>query len=78
MRVGRNMWLLTGSLVAIVMVLTSCATSLKGITGQPEIFESQDYIVYMPGKNENSTTLAQKVLGDADKAWLIEDNNQAA
>jgi len=77
LRVGRNMWLLTGSLVAIAMVLTSCSTALKGITGQPEIFESQDYIVYMPGKNENSTTLAQKVLGDAGKAWLIEDNNPA-
>jgi len=59
------------------MVLTSCATALQGITGRAEIFRSQDYIVYMAGKKENSTTLAQEVLGDAGKAWLIEDNNPA-
>jgi peptidoglycan/xylan/chitin deacetylase (PgdA/CDA1 family) len=71
------MWLLIGSLVAIAMALTSCSTALNGIAGKAKIFKSQDYIVYLPGKNETSTTLAQKVLGDAGKAWLIEDNNPA-
>jgi peptidoglycan/xylan/chitin deacetylase (PgdA/CDA1 family) len=77
LRTGRNMWILIGCLTGIAMVLTSCSTSLKGITGRPEIFRSQDYIVYIVGKKENSTTLAQEVLGDAGKAWLIEDNNPA-
>jgi peptidoglycan/xylan/chitin deacetylase (PgdA/CDA1 family) len=60
------------------MVLTSCTTFVNGTGGKPEIFRSQDYMVYMAGKNETSTTLAQKLLGDAAKAWLIEDNNSAA
>ena len=59
------------------MVLNSCSTILTGETCRAEIFRSQDYIVYMAGKNENSTTLAKKFLGDAGKAWLIEDNNPA-
>jgi len=71
------MWFLIGYLIGIAMVLTSCSTVLKGKTGRPEIFKSQDYIVYMVGEKENSTTLAQKLLGDAGKAWLIEDNNPA-
>jgi len=74
---GRNIWILICFFIGIAMVLTSCSTVLNDITGQPEIFQSQDYIVYRAGKNENSTTVAQKVLGDAGKAWLIEDNNPA-
>lgn len=77
LRAGRNGWILIGCLIGLAMVLTSCSTALKGITGRAEIFKSQDYIVYMVGKKENSTTLAQEVLGDAGKAWLIEDNNPA-
>ena len=73
----RNIWILIGFLIGIAMVLTSCSTVLKDITGRPEIFQSQDYIVYRAAKNENSTTVAQKVLGDAGKAWMIEDNNPA-
>jgi peptidoglycan/xylan/chitin deacetylase (PgdA/CDA1 family) len=77
LRTSRNTWILIGCLIGIAMVLTSCSTALKGIAGRPAIFKSQDYIVYMVGKKENSTTLAQEVLGDAGKAWLIEDNNPA-
>jgi len=77
LRAGRNGWIFIGCLIGLAMVLTSCSTALKGITGRAEIFKSQDYIVYMVGKKENSTTLAQEVLGDAGKAWLIEDNNPA-
>ena len=76
-RTSKNMWVLIGYLIGIAMVLTSCSTALKGITVSPEVFKSQDYIVYMAGKKETSTTLAQEVLGDAGKAWLIEDNNPA-
>jgi hypothetical protein len=77
LRTSKNMWILICCLIGIAMVLTSCSTALQGITGRAEIFRSQDYIVYMAGKKENSTTLAQEVLGDAGKAWLIEDNNPA-
>jgi len=77
LRTGRNRWILIGCLIGLAMVLISCSTALKGITGRPEIFQSQDYIVYMVGEKENSTTLAQKLLGDAGKAGLIEDNNPA-
>ena len=77
LRTSGNRWILIGCLIGLAMFLTSCFTTLKGITGRPEIFKSQDYIVYMVGKKENSRTLAQEVLGDAGKAWLIEDNNPA-
>jgi peptidoglycan/xylan/chitin deacetylase (PgdA/CDA1 family) len=77
LRTSRNIWILLCFLIGIAMVLTSCSTVLKGKTGGPEIFQSQDYIVYMVENKENSTTLAQKLLGDAGKAWLIEDNNPA-
>ena len=77
LRTSRNIWILIGYLIGIAMVLTSCSTVLNGIPGRPEIFQSQDYIVYRAGRNENATTLAQKLLGDAGKAWVIEDNNPA-
>lgn len=77
MRNGRNTLSLVGCLIGIMMVLTSCSTLLEGTTGRPEIFKSQDYIVYVAGKTENSTALANNLLGDAQKAWLIEDNNPA-
>ena len=77
LRTGRSRWILICCLIGMAMVLTSCAAALNGITGRAEIFQSQDYIVYMVGKKENSTTLAQEVLGDAGKAWMIEENNPA-
>ncbi len=77
LRTSRSPWILICYLIGIATVLTSCSTVMKGRTGRAEIFRSQDYIVYVVGKEENSTTLAQEVLGDAGKAWLIEDNNPA-
>ncbi|MDH3828929.1 MAG: hypothetical protein OET21_16015, partial [Desulfobacterales bacterium] len=78
LRTTGNIWILLCFLIGIGMVLISCSTVLNGTGGKPEIFRSQDYMVYMAGKNENSTTLAKKLLGDAAKAWVIEDNNPAA
>jgi len=78
LRTSGNIWILLCFLIGIGMVLISCSTVLNGTGGKPEIFRSQDYMVYMAGKNENSTTLAKKLLGDAAKAWVIEDNNPAA
>ena len=77
LRTWRNIWGLICSLIGIGVMLISCSTLLHGPEGSPEVFRSKDYIVYLPGKTENSTTLAQKVLGDSGKAWLIEDNNPA-
>jgi len=77
LRSRRNMWILICFLIGIGMILTSCSTILNGTGGRPEIFQSKDYLVYMAGKSENSTTLAKKLLGDVTKAWMIEDNNPA-
>lgn len=41
------------------MVLISCSILLNSTGGKPEIFRLQDYMAYMAGKNENSTTLAK-------------------
>ncbi|MGD9289061.1 MAG: polysaccharide deacetylase family protein [Desulfobacterales bacterium] len=74
-RIGGKIWVLICFFISIMMVLNACSTVMEGIAGRPEIFRSQDYMVYMAGGNENSNTLAKKLLGDAAKAWLIEDNN---
>ena len=65
-------------LAGIAVVMTSCSTVRNGKPGRFNMFQSQDYMVYMVENNETSTTLAEKLLGDAAKAWQIEDNNSAA
>src|SRR5499427_517209 len=45
------------------------------VTGPPppEVFESPDFIVVIPKTPETSASLAAKYLGDAAKAWMIEE-----
>ena len=39
----------------------------------PEAFESQDFVVAFAKPGDTSTTLAARHLGDAGRAWMIED-----
>jgi peptidoglycan/xylan/chitin deacetylase (PgdA/CDA1 family) len=39
----------------------------------PELFESQDFVVTFVKPGDTPATLAKRYLGDADKAWMIED-----
>jgi peptidoglycan/xylan/chitin deacetylase (PgdA/CDA1 family) len=39
----------------------------------PEVFESKDFFVVVPKIPETSASLAARFLGDAAKAWMIED-----
>lgn len=38
-------------------------------------FESNDYIIYMLQGGETPVTLAERFLGDGNRAWIIEQNN---
>jgi peptidoglycan/xylan/chitin deacetylase (PgdA/CDA1 family) len=39
----------------------------------PEVFESKDFVVTFAKAGDTPATLAQRFLGDASKAWMIED-----
>ncbi|HEV8437241.1 MAG TPA: polysaccharide deacetylase family protein [Methylomirabilota bacterium] len=39
----------------------------------PQAFESEDFVVTFAGPGDTSRTLAARYLGDAAKAWMIED-----
>lgn len=44
----------------------------------PESFESDDFIVTRAREGDTAATLAQRVLGDPSKAWMIEDYTGAS
>jgi peptidoglycan/xylan/chitin deacetylase (PgdA/CDA1 family) len=44
----------------------------------PEAFESDDFVVVLAKSGDTTESLAQRYLGDATKAWLIEDYNGTA
>src|SRR5262245_11334967 len=44
----------------------------------PEFFESDDFVVVLAKAGDTPESLAQRHLGDAAKAWMIEDYNGAA
>ncbi len=54
-----------------------CASAPPG-SPPPEVFESPDFFVAIPKGPETSATLAARLLGDAGKAWMIEDYSGAA
>jgi peptidoglycan/xylan/chitin deacetylase (PgdA/CDA1 family) len=44
----------------------------------PEVFESEDFVVVLAKEAETAESLAARHLGDASKAWMIEDYNGAS
>jgi peptidoglycan/xylan/chitin deacetylase (PgdA/CDA1 family) len=66
------------SLVAAVLALGACTTLRPAAAAGPGakvVGESDDFVVVVPSREETSEVLARAHLGDASKAWMIEDFN---
>ncbi|HMB34416.1 MAG TPA: polysaccharide deacetylase family protein [Methylomirabilota bacterium] len=82
-RGSRAIWRSLLCLGVVAMVAWGCASTAPPaappptpvVTGPPppEVFESPDFIVVIPKTPETSASLAAKYLGDAAKAWMIEE-----
>lgn len=57
-----------------LFTLVSCAT----MTSAPNIFKSDEYIIYRLQEKETSAVLAERFLGDKNRLWVIEDANEKA
>ena len=72
-------------IVGALIVLVSCATPTAPPTGisrapehlKGEVFRSNVYVVYRMVGGETVAQIAEGFLGDAGKAWIIEDANPA-
>jgi peptidoglycan/xylan/chitin deacetylase (PgdA/CDA1 family) len=65
------------ALAAAALSLAACA-SPAGLSARfirPEVFESDDYIVTFARAGDNAERLAARFLGDATRAWMIEEYN---
>ena len=71
-------------LIVVAVVAWGCASAAPPPTPPPaapvatgppapDVFESPDFIVVIPKTPETSATLAARYLGDAAKAWMIEE-----
>ena len=62
------------------LFLSSCVTAGGPFSlakrNAPVVFESEDYVVYSLGQGETPVTLAERFLGDGNKAWVLEDANK--
>ena len=63
--------------LVVAAAVWGCASAPSG-PPPPEVFESPDFFVAIPKAPETSATLAARYLGDAGKAWMIEDYSGAA
>jgi peptidoglycan/xylan/chitin deacetylase (PgdA/CDA1 family) len=67
------------SLIAAVLVLGACTTLKPAAAGAGSratvVGESDDFVVVVPSREETADALARTHLGDASKAWMIEDFN---
>jgi peptidoglycan/xylan/chitin deacetylase (PgdA/CDA1 family) len=65
------------ALAAAALSLTACASSsrLSARFIQPEVFESDSYIVTFARAGDTAPRLAARFLGDASRAWMIEEYN---
>lgn len=66
----------------LALLLAGCgATAQTGTDGDRagrESFESEDYFVVIAESDDTAASLAARFLGDAAKAWMIEDFNGSA
>lgn len=73
--------LLIGALVLLVSCVTPTAppASISKAPGhlKGDVFQSDDYVIYRMAGGETVAQIAEGFLGDAGKAWVIEDANPA-
>ena len=62
------------TIIAASFLLSACAM----LTSKPRVYQSEEYVVYKTGKKETANMLAERFLGDENKAWVIEDANGKA
>ena len=67
-----NIWWLAA--ICCVLTLASCASMPKGSIKATQ-YKSNDMVVLRLSEATSPAALAQAYLGDADKAWVIADNN---
>jgi peptidoglycan/xylan/chitin deacetylase (PgdA/CDA1 family) len=70
-------------LVLLCLTLAGCAATAPSGPEQParvagEVFESAEHFVVVAKSGDTVASLAGKYLGDANKAWMIEDYNGGA
>lgn len=67
------------TVVAAVLIVGVCATLGPAVVtaapGATVVGESDDFVVVVPSRQETAEALARTHLGDASKAWMIEDFN---
>lgn len=63
-----------------LLFISSCTfhsvVSVAVKTQEPMIFQSENYIIYRLQESVGPKLLAEKFLGDKNKAWIIEDANE--
>lgn len=73
-----SLWILSlAACAALAPVGDAAGPSEKApVTPQGIVFQSDDYVVYRLTGTETPALLAKAYLGDARKAWIIEDENR--
>ena len=64
------------TLCVLAAALLSSCSALSHLPGSAMIFGSDEYIIYRLQGLETPATLAERFLGDAKLAWVIEDANE--
>ena len=67
--------LFIGLLFCLSLVSCTPATQYTAPIREPAIYKSEDYVIYNLEENETPEGLAEKFLGDAKRAWVVEEAN---
>ena len=60
-----------------LLFLNACAsTQSKAPPSNTNVFRSEDFVVYQLPKNQSPAELAEKFLGDPQRAWIIREANR--
>lgn len=64
-----------GLLFCLPLVSCTPATQYTAPIREPAIYKSEDYVIYNLEENKTPEDLAEKFLGDARSAWVVEEAN---
>jgi peptidoglycan/xylan/chitin deacetylase (PgdA/CDA1 family) len=60
----------------LMLTIAGCALTKPEIVLEEIFHRSKDYVIYQYKKGDTAASIAQKFLGDPQKAWIIEDANK--